>query len=75
MPDAREYNPAFWVKYYRQHRGLTQKELADKSGVRITTIANIEQAKHGMTLMTAALIATALEVTLNQLVWGGCHAR
>jgi transcriptional regulator with XRE-family HTH domain len=36
-------NPAEWLKTMRLKKGLTQKELAEKTGLTIFTIQNIEQ--------------------------------
>lgn len=34
-----------WLKTMRLKKGLTQKELAEKTGISIHTIANIEQGQ------------------------------
>ena len=39
-----KYN-ANWLKKMRLKKGLTQKKLAEKTGISIHTIANIEQGQ------------------------------
>ncbi|MDR0459257.1 MAG: helix-turn-helix domain-containing protein [Coriobacteriales bacterium] len=41
--DSTNRRTAAWLKAQRQAKGLTQKELAEASGVAVSTIANLEQ--------------------------------
>ena len=58
------------IKELRKHKGLTQIELADKSGLNVLTIQKLERgelspydAKYG----TLIKIAKALNVSVNDL--------
>lgn len=54
------------VKLARLEQGITQKELAEKSGVTERTIINIENNKIP-TLKTALRISESLNKTVNEL--------
>ena len=55
------------VRELRLVRGLSQEELAFRSGVHRTYLGGIEQGKRNPSLKNVALIARALGVTLSQL--------
>lgn len=55
------------IKYFRKKKGLTQKDLAEKSGLSIATIQGYEQNKYNPKLVTLMKIADALEVDFTQL--------
>jgi transcriptional regulator with XRE-family HTH domain len=55
------------VKYYRQLRGMTQKALADASGVPLPTLRDFEQNKRNPLLGNAKKLAKALGVSIDQL--------
>lgn len=50
------------VRAYRTHAGLTQEELAEKSGLHRNYIGRIEQRRENPTLGSAAKIAAALGI-------------
>lgn len=55
----------------RTKRGLSQQQLADKSGINRVSIARLESGSRpitGITLATAIALADALEVTPLDLV-------
>lgn len=58
------------IVLFRSRAGLTRKELADKVGVTSACIRLIECGKRGMYLSTAVKIAKALNITLDELVYG-----
>lgn len=43
--EDRKMEKSKWLKTMRLKKGLTQKELAEKTGLSIFTIANIEQGQ------------------------------
>ena len=54
------------VKQYRQKAGLTLNELADMSGVPVSTINDIEHGAEPR-VVTAILLAKALKVSVENL--------
>jgi DNA-binding XRE family transcriptional regulator len=55
------------IKLWRDHRGLTQQELADRAGISKPYLSQIESGKRQGTVETLAAIARALEVPLDVL--------
>lgn len=55
------------VKQQREARGLTQGELADKSGLRQPQISRLEAGVHSPSLRTLEKIANALGVAVGDL--------
>lgn len=53
------------IKGFRDERGLSQDQLAVKSGVSRTFIANLELGKKNVTINTLVKITDALEVSLS----------
>ena len=59
------------IKYYRKLRDLTQRELADLSGVKYTTITKIETGLiEDPSFLKVSQISKALEITTDQLTLG-----
>ena len=56
------------IKAYREYRGLTQKDLAEKVGLNPVYISQIETGKRVGSTRTLGKIAEALEVDLDDLV-------
>lgn len=54
--------------YQRQLKGYTQEELADKSTVTVRTIQRIEKGDVNPHLQTVKLLATALDVAVEDLI-------
>lgn len=63
--DMREVGKA--MKRAREHRGLTQMQLADASGVTMATIKGWEQG-HGAHLCLAMVVSKTLNITISQYV-------
>ena len=59
----------FNIKKYREKAGLTQQELADKSGFSMNYIAKIESRKmqKSFTIVVLGRIADALNIDIRQL--------
>ena len=59
------------IKKYREIKGLTQQQLADKSGISMNYIAKIESKKmqRGFTIVVLGRIADALEVDIKLLFY------
>lgn len=58
------------VAAMRQKRGLTQDDLADKTGLSIDTIGAIEQGRRWARLTTLHALAKGLRVTIDELFKG-----
>lgn len=56
------------IRYIRQARGMTQKELADRLGVNQSMISDYESGKVDLSLTKAVKIADILECDLNDLL-------
>jgi XRE family transcriptional regulator, regulator of sulfur utilization len=56
------------LKEVRKMKGLTQQELADRSGLHLTYVGHLEQGTYHPTVYVMWKIAKALGVTLNDLI-------
>ncbi|MEM9250550.1 MAG: helix-turn-helix transcriptional regulator [Pseudomonadota bacterium] len=56
------------LKFWREHRGLTQTDLAKASGVHRVSINKIEAGTKSPTVETLRKLADALRVDLDDLV-------
>ena len=63
------------MRNWRQLCGLTQAVLTAASGVNRVQIANIESGAKTGSVATLRKLADALEVTLDDLAWGGTMRR
>ena len=59
------------VRVWREHRGLTQAQLAEAAGVTQSMVAMIERGDRRGTVDTLTVIARALKVDLDDLASGG----
>jgi len=55
------------IKLWRDHRGLTQQELASQAGISKSYLSQIESGKRQGTVETLTAIARALNVPLDVL--------
>ena len=53
------------IKKMRKFRELTQQDLADKSGLRVATISDIESGKANFEINTLVRISSALNCFLD----------
>ncbi len=58
------------VRIVRASCGLSQEQLAEKSGLHRTYIGAVERGERNITLLNADRIAKALKTTLDELVKG-----
>jgi len=56
------------VKVLRQHRGLTQRQLAERAGLNAVYLSQIENGKRTGSVETLGRIARNLDVDLDDLV-------
>lgn len=55
------------IRVYRDHRGLTQQQLADKCGIQRAYLAEIETGRKSGSIKTLKTIAAALGVDLASI--------
>ena len=53
------------IKEYREFRHLTQRQLADKSGISRQTVWNVERENHGTTVYTFEKLLNAMGFRLD----------
>ena len=58
------------IREFRKKKGLTQAALAEYSSVEPSNISHIERAATKVSLPTLVHIANALDVSLDELVYG-----
>lgn len=56
------------LKVFRRHRGLTQKQLAQRTGLNATYLSQIETRKRGGSTRVYRLLAAALNVEIGDLI-------
>lgn len=56
------------IAYLRKRQGLRQKDLANMAGIRCPRLSNIETGRNRPSISALVSIATALGLTLNQLI-------
>ncbi len=74
MPEPRDghLQVAISIRNLRQRNGLSQRQLAMRMKVPRTYVSKIENEKATPTLSSLERLATALEVTVPELLAGGC---
>lgn len=56
------------VRTYRHARGISQEELADACGLHRTYVGSVERGERNVTLSTLEVLASALGVSVPQLL-------
>lgn len=56
------------IRVWREHRGLSQGELAAKAGISPSYLSQLESGKRDGTMEVLAAVAFSLNVTLDDLV-------
>lgn len=56
------------IQELRKARNMTLKDLAEKIGVTAQCVSNYETGKRGLDLESAAIIAAALNCTVDDLI-------
>jgi DNA-binding XRE family transcriptional regulator len=56
------------IKVWREHRGLTQQQLADAAGISKPYLSQIETGKRAGKTETLSAIAKALNVSLDEVI-------
>jgi DNA-binding XRE family transcriptional regulator len=57
------------VEKFRNDLGLSRQELAERVSVHYQTIGYIERGEYSPSLVLALQIATALEVSVEEIFW------
>lgn len=60
--------PLFFLKAWREVKGLSQNSLAEKAGLTQAAISNIENGRQDPTLSTLGRLAESLEITPAELL-------
>jgi transcriptional regulator with XRE-family HTH domain len=55
------------LKRFRHRNGITQRALASKASVTVTTISRVERGANSPTWSTLSAIARALDVSMEEL--------
>jgi len=63
------------IKHWRQVQGLSQRALAEKTGLSFVHIARLELAQGNPTIGTLERVADALEIPLVDLITGPPQAK
>ena len=58
------------VRRIRRERGVTQKDLATRTGFHPTYVGGVERGERNISLVNMTAMAVALRVTLAELVAG-----
>lgn len=58
------------LKKARKSRGLTQKSLANLSGLSVTTISNLESGKRPPSFNSLVLLAAAMKCSADEIIYG-----
>ena len=56
------------IRVWREHRGLSQAELATRAGISASYLSQLESGKRAGTTEVLAALATVLSLTLDDLV-------
>lgn len=56
------------IKAWREHFGMTQKELAEKTGIKQPTLARMEKSDSTPRKSSLAKLADAMGITVEQLI-------
>lgn len=56
------------IKLLREEQGLSQEALADRADLHRTHISLVERGQRGLTVAAAAAVASALGLTVSDLV-------
>lgn len=56
------------MRRLRQGQGWSQEEFADRVGIHRTYVGDVERGRRNIGLMNVGRIATALQVTLTELM-------
>lgn len=55
------------VKRLRQHRGLTQQQLADKAGLHRTYLSDVERGARNLSLEVLFRLSASLETPISEI--------
>lgn len=63
--------PGFMIRHFRELQGMTQIELAEKAGMKQTTVSGLEHGRVTLGLDRAKAIARALRIHPSVLAFPG----
>lgn len=56
------------IRTYRRSKNLSQDDLAEKCGLHRTYVGSVERCERNVTLSTLELLASALEISVPELL-------
>lgn len=56
------------IRAWREHKGLTQEELANRAGILQSALARLEKAESAPRKSTLKKLADAMEISVEQLI-------
>lgn len=62
------------IRAIRISRGITQQELANKTGLKVQAVSRIENSPQNLSLLNLEKLATALACPIEELI-SGSHAQ
>jgi transcriptional regulator with XRE-family HTH domain len=68
MPDPQDKQTGLRMRQFRRNAGLTQAQLAEKTGIHVNTIARLERGKHTPSHPTLRKLAEVLGVTVSDIL-------
>ena len=58
------------IRSLREKQGLTRERLAEKADISVQFLADIEKGRKSMSVTTLRMLATALTVTTDTVIYG-----
>ncbi|MGE3537841.1 MAG: helix-turn-helix domain-containing protein [Candidatus Tectimicrobiota bacterium] len=67
-PDTTLHLLGATIRHYRRYRGLTQRALAERTGLNVTYVGEVERGVRNLSVLTLLRIADALQLRPSRLL-------
>jgi len=67
-PIPKPERPRYYFRAWRKYRGLTQEQLAERVGMSVSSVSQVETGKQGFTDESLSSFAVALDCTPGDLL-------